>query len=81
VKGLINNIDEIGQWFSVKMNFCKKKPKATQSSFVANTAEIVARILKRRIGRKLRIYVEKMSLDLEERWDAESDITKNFGHK
>jgi hypothetical protein len=54
VKGLINNIDETGQWLPVKMNFCKKKPKATKSIFVANTAEIIARILKRRIRRKVR---------------------------
>jgi hypothetical protein len=63
------------------MNLCKKKPKATKSSFVANTAKIVARILKRRTGRKLRINVEKMSFDIEELKDAESDITKNFGHR
>jgi hypothetical protein len=81
VTGLINNIREIGQWHSVKMNFCKKKPKATKFSFVANIAKIVARILKRRIGRRLRIYVEKMSLDLEEQKDAESDITTNLGHR
>jgi len=34
----------------------------------------VARIPRRRIGRKLRIYVE-ISLDLEEQKEAESDIT------
>jgi hypothetical protein len=53
------------------MNFCEKKPRATKCSdhhtfsFVANTAMIVARILKRIIGRILRIHVEKTSLDLE----------------
>jgi hypothetical protein len=46
VKGLIDYVHEIGQWLSVKMNFCKNKAKATKSSFVANTTEIVARILK-----------------------------------
>jgi len=35
----------------------------------------VARILRRRIGRKLRIYVEKISLNLEEQKEGESDIT------
>jgi hypothetical protein len=33
------------------------------------------------IGRKLRIYVEKTSLDLEEREDAEGNITKSFVHR
>jgi hypothetical protein len=53
VTGLVNNLHEIGQLPRVKMNFCKKKPKATKLSFVANTAKIVARIFKR-ILRKLR---------------------------
>jgi len=35
----------------------------------------VAKIQRRRIGRKLRIYVEKISFDLEEQKEAESDIT------
>jgi hypothetical protein len=35
----------------------------------------VARIPRRRIGRELRIYVEKISLDLEEQKETESDIT------
>jgi len=35
----------------------------------------VARIQRRRIGRKLRIYVEKIRLDLEEQIETESDIT------
>jgi len=59
----------------------QKMTKGTKSSFVANTAKIVARLLKRRNGRKVRIYVKKMNLDLEEQEGAESDITKNFGHK
>ena len=52
----------------------------TQFSFVANTAMIVVRILIR-IGRKVRINVEKMSLDLEEQEDAGSDIRANCGHR
>jgi hypothetical protein len=48
------------------------RPSDTQ--FDANTAEKATRIL-RRIGRKPRIYVEKISLDLEEQKEAESDIT------
>jgi len=35
----------------------------------------VTRIPRRRIGRKLRIYVEKISYDLEEQKEAASDIT------
>ena len=35
----------------------------------------VARIPRRRIERKLRMYVEKISLQLEEQKEAESDIT------
>ena len=53
----------------------------TQFSFVANTAMIVVRILIRRTGRKVRINVEKMSLDLEEQEDAGSDIRANCGHR
>jgi hypothetical protein len=33
---------------------------------IAHTAKIVARILIRKIERKLRMYLEKISLDLEE---------------
>ena len=59
----------------------KEKPSATKCtdhrtlSFDAKTAKIVARILRSRIGRKLRINVE-ISLDLEEQKEAESDITR-----
>jgi len=49
--------------------------------FRPNTAKIVARILKRRNGRKLMIHVEKMCLDLEEQKDAESNITANCRHR
>jgi hypothetical protein len=59
----------------------KGKPKATKCrahrtlSFDPNTAKKVARILRRRTGRKLRIYMEKMSLDTEEQKNTDSDIT------
>jgi hypothetical protein len=49
----------------------KKKPQATKCSdhltisFIAHTAKIVAKTLRRRIERKLRMY-SKISLDLEE---------------
>jgi len=66
------------------MNSCtkeKEKPNATKlrdhrtHSFDRNTAKKVARIQRRRFGRKLRIYVEKISFDLEEQREAKSDIT------
>ena len=50
----------------------KKKPQATKCSdhctisLIAHTAKIVAKILSRRIEKKLRMYSEKISLDLEE---------------
>ena len=50
----------------------KKKPQATKCSdhhtisLMAHTAKIVAKIFRRRIERKLRMYSEKISLDLEE---------------
>jgi hypothetical protein len=44
-------------------------------------AKLVKRILRRRKKRNLRIHVEKMSLDIEEQKDAESDITTNCGHR
>jgi len=50
----------------------KKKPQATNCSdhhtisLIAHTAKIVAKILRRRIEKKLRMYSEKISLDLEE---------------
>jgi hypothetical protein len=59
----------------------KGKPKATKCrahrklSFDVNTAKKGARILRRRIGRKLRIYMEKISLDIEEQNNTDSDIT------
>jgi len=48
---------------------------------VTDTAKIVARILRGRKERKLRIQVEKLSSDIEEQTDAESDITTNFGQR
>ena len=50
----------------------KNKPQATTCtdnrtiSLIAHTAKIVAKILRRRIEGKLRMYSENMSLDLEE---------------
>ena len=50
----------------------KKKTQATKCndhrtiSLIAHTAKIVVRTLRRRIERKLNIYLQKVSLDLEE---------------
>ena len=50
----------------------KKKTQATKCSdhrtisLIAHTAKIIAKILRRRIERKLRLYLEKIRLDLEE---------------
>ena len=73
----INTIYETGEWpkdfTEVTMIALKKKPQATKYSdhhtisLIAHTAKIVARILRTSIlKRKLRMYSEKISLDLEE---------------
>jgi hypothetical protein len=59
----------------------KKSSDNRSFSFVTHTAKIVARILRRRKERNLKINVEKMNLDIEEQKDAESDITTKFGHR
>jgi len=48
---------------------------------VTHPGKIVARLLRRRKERNLRIHAEKISLDTEEQKDADSDITTNFGHR
>jgi len=56
----------------ITMIALKNKPQATKCtdhctiSLIAHTAKIVAKILRRRIEGKLRMYSENMSLDLEE---------------
>jgi hypothetical protein len=74
MKKLINTIYETGEWSKDftedTMIALKKKPQATKCSdhrtisLIAHTAKIVAKILRRRIEKK--IEEEKMSLDLEE---------------
>ena len=73
---LINTVYETGEWpkdfTEVTMIALKKKPQATKCSdrrtisLIAHTAKIVAKILRRRIEKKLRMYSQKISLDLEE---------------
>ena len=73
---LIYTIYETGEWpkdfTEVTMIVLKKKPQATKCSdhrtisLISHTAKIIATILRRRIERKLRMYLEKISLDLEE---------------
>jgi len=72
----INTIYETGEWSKdfteVTMIALKKKPQATKwgdhrtISLIAHTTKIVAKILRRRIERKLRMYSNSISLDLEE---------------
>jgi hypothetical protein len=74
---LINTIYETGVWpkevTKVTMFNLKNKPQATKCSehrtisLIAHTANIVAKVLRRRIQRKLRMFSEKISLDLEEK--------------
>jgi hypothetical protein len=73
---LINTIYETGKWSKgfteVTMIALKKKIKATKCSdlrtisLTAHTAQIIAKILRRRNERKIEMYSEKISLDLEE---------------
>jgi hypothetical protein len=73
---LINTIYETGEWLKdfteVTMIALKKKPQATKCSnhctisIIAHAAKIVAKILRRRIEKKLRMYSELINLDLEE---------------
>ena len=57
-----------------------KKPQATKCSdhrtisLIAHTAKIVAKILRRRIEKKMRMYAEKISLDLEEEKELEMQL-------
>ena len=73
---LINTIYETGEWPNdftvVTMIGLKKKTQATKCinhrtiSLITHTTKIVAKILRRRIERKLRMYSNSISLDLEE---------------
>ena len=73
---LINTIYETEKWpkdfKEVTMIALKKKPKATKQSdhrtisLITYTAKIVAKILREGLKGKLRMYSEKISLDLEE---------------
>jgi len=75
---IINTLYETGEWpedfTEVTMIALKKKTQATKRSdqrtisLFAHTAKIIAKILRRRIEKKIRMYsyLEKISLDLEE---------------
>ena len=74
---LINTIYKTGEWpkdfTEVTMIALKKKPQATKcsdrstTSLIAHTAKIVAKYLEEGLKRKLRMYSENISLDLEEK--------------
>jgi len=71
----------------------KENPKATKCSdhytirLSTHTAKVVAMILRKRIEKKLRTYLEKFSLDLAEKkelewnWGDEKNIRRNYGHR
>ena len=73
---LINTISESGQWpkdfTEVTMIALKKKTQNTKCSdhrtisFISHTAQIIAKIIRKGLKGKLRMYLEKISLDLEE---------------
>ena len=73
---LINTIYETGEWPKDLTKFTmislKKKTQAAKCSdhrtisLTAHTAKIIANTLRRRIERKIEMYSEKISLDLEE---------------
>jgi hypothetical protein len=72
---LINAIYDTGEWpkdlMKITMIALKKKSQATKYSdhstisLIARTVKIVAKILRRRIEKKIEDYSEKISLDLE----------------
>jgi hypothetical protein len=72
----INNIYETGDWLKNLIEFTmialEEKSKATKCrdhhtvSFIAHTVKTVARILQEGFKRKMRMYLEKISLDFEE---------------
>jgi hypothetical protein len=72
VTQLINNINETGEWprhiTEVAMIPLKKEPKATKCidhctvSLITHTAKIVLRILRIRMERKIKMYLEKIML-------------------
>jgi hypothetical protein len=82
---LINTIYETGEWpkdfTEVTMIALKKKPQATKCSdhrtisLIAHTAKIVQRYLDEVLKRKMRMYSEIISLDLEE----EKELGMQFG--
>lgn len=81
---LINNIYKTHEWpqdFTEVPVIALKKPKARNAATIAQSASLhitakrVARSLRRRIERKLRVYLEKVSLDLEK----EKELGMQFG--
>jgi hypothetical protein len=72
---LISTVYEPGEWpkeFTEVTMIALKKSQATKCSdhrtisLIAHTAKIVAKVLRRRIEIKLKMYSEKVSLDLQE---------------
>jgi hypothetical protein len=69
---MINSIYETGEWpkglIGVTMNVLKVKPEATKCtiSLIAHIAKILARLREELLREKLRMHLEKISLELEE---------------
>jgi len=89
---LINTIYKPGEWpkdfTEVTMNALKKKPQATKCSdhraisLVAFTAKIEAKILRRRIERKIEDVLGEDHFGFtggKGTWDAENNIRTNLG--
>ena len=82
---LINTIYETGEWskdfMKVTMVTLKNEPQATKCSdhrtisLITHTAKMVAKILEEGLKGKLRMYSEKISLNLEE----EKELGKQLG--
>ena len=95
---LINTIYKTGEWpkdfKKVTMIALKKKPQATKCSdhrtisLIAHTAKIVAKILRRRIEKKIedllgedQFVFRKEKGTSECNWDAENNIRTNLGNR
>jgi hypothetical protein len=80
---LINTIYETGEWpkdFKEVTMITLKKSQSTKCSdhrtisLIAHTAKTVTKLFRRRIEERLRMYSEKISLDLEEEKELEMQL-------
>jgi hypothetical protein len=88
---LVNNIQEPGDWLNDfiegKTIALKKKPVATKRSdhytisLIAHTAKTVARILRRRIGRKVEDVLGEDQFEFRRGKGARDNIRTKFGNR